>query len=66
MTHCPSPDCETAHDCDACLDRHLRQAHDTTYGESFGPAPRAWLELCSSHEGLPVQRMEAVEADLAG
>lgn len=61
MTTCPSPNCETTCECDACLDKHLRQAHGTTYGERFGPAPSAWLDLCTSHEGLPVQRMEAVE-----
>lgn len=64
MTTCPSPECETACDCDACLDAHLRRAHDTTYGERFGPAPSAWLDLCADHGNVPVQRLEAVESGL--
>lgn len=66
MTICPSPECDTTCECDACLDEHLRQAHDTTYGERFGPAPSTWLGLCPRHEGLPVQRMGAVESGTVG
>lgn len=66
MTPCPSPECDATIDCDACLDAHLREVHDTTYGERFGPAPSTWLSLCTKHQGVPVQRMEAVEPGTVG
>lgn len=58
-TTCPCDGCESVYDCDACLDAHLRQAHDTRYGQVYGAVPQAWIGLCTDHANVPVPRLDA-------
>lgn len=58
---CPSDTCDVTTECDACLDAHLRQAHNTTYETVYGQAPNTWMSVCTRHARISAQRMGGIE-----